>query len=66
VLPDGGGVRVAETGFVSAHGARLEGAPTVPAVQVAPTLADLRAGRDVALQEAHRRLRAVVADLPVR
>jgi carboxyl-terminal processing protease len=56
VLPDGGGVRVAETGFVSARGARLEGAPTVPAVRAGPTLADLRAGRDVVLEEAHRRL----------
>lgn len=62
VLPDGGGVRVAETGFVSAHGARLEGAPTVPSVQVEPTLADLRSGRDVVLEEAHRRLRAAAAD----
>jgi carboxyl-terminal processing protease len=56
VLPDGGGVRVAESGFVSARGARLEGAPTVPAVRVSPTLADLRAGRDLVLEEAHRRL----------
>jgi len=56
VLPDGGGVRVAETGFVSARGARLEGAPTIPVVRVSPTLADLRAGRDTVLEEAHRRL----------
>jgi len=56
VLPDGGGVRVAETGFVSAHGARLEGAPTLPTVRVMPTLADLRSGRDPVLDEAHRRL----------
>lgn len=56
VLPDGGGVRVAESGFVSARGARLEGVPTQPAVRVAATLADLRAGRDVMLEEAHRRL----------
>ncbi|HUL64435.1 MAG TPA: S41 family peptidase [Burkholderiaceae bacterium] len=56
VLPDGGGVRVAETGFVSAHGVRLEGAPTLPAVRVVPTLADLRGGRDLVLEEAHRRM----------
>lgn len=56
VLPDGGGVRVAETGFVSARGARLEGVPTLPGVRVSPTLADLRNGRDMVLDEAHRRL----------
>ena len=56
VLPDGGGVRVAETGFVSARGARLEGAPTVPMVRVTPALGDLRGGRDAALDEAYRRL----------
>lgn len=61
VLPDGGGVRVAETGFVSARGARLEGAPTVPAVRVEPSLADLRSGRDVVLEEAHRRLLKTLA-----
>lgn len=54
VLPDGGGVRVAETGFVSARGVRLEGAPTFPAVRVMPTLADLRSGHDLALEEARR------------
>jgi carboxyl-terminal processing protease len=58
VLPDGGGVRISETGFISNHGARMEGHPTVPVIRVAPTLADLRAGRDVALDEAHRRLLA--------
>jgi carboxyl-terminal processing protease len=57
VLPDGGGVRIAETGFLSAHGARLEGFPLTPAVRVNPTLADLRSGRDVALEAAHRLLR---------
>ncbi len=56
VLPDGGGLRVSETGFVSAHGAHMEGRPTIPALRVTPTLVDLRAGRDVALEEARRRL----------
>jgi carboxyl-terminal processing protease len=56
VLPDGGGVRVAETGFVTARGSRLEGAPTMPAVRVLPALADLRNGRDPVLEEAHRRM----------
>ncbi len=58
VLPDGGGLRISETGFVSARGARMEGRPTQPAVRITPTLADLRAGRDVALEEARLRLLA--------
>lgn len=56
VLPDGGGLRVAETGFVSARGARMEGQPTLPTVRVTPSLVDLRAGRDPVLEEAVRRL----------
>lgn len=56
VLPDGGEVRIAETGFRSMRGARMEGEPTEPAVRVAPSLADLRAGRDTVLDEARRRL----------
>jgi carboxyl-terminal processing protease len=56
VLPDGGGLRIAETGFLSARGARMQDAPTPPALRVSPTLDDLRAGRDVVLAEAHRRL----------
>jgi C-terminal processing protease CtpA/Prc len=56
VLPDGGGLRIAETGFVSARGARMEGQPTLPIVRVTPSLADLRAGRDPVLEEAVRRL----------
>jgi C-terminal processing protease CtpA/Prc len=62
VLPDGGGLRIAEIGFVSARGARMEGEPTLPAVRVVPTLADLRAGRDPVLEEAQRRLRGRVED----
>lgn len=58
VLPDGGGLRISETGFVSARGALMERHPTVPMIRVAPTLADLRAGRDVVLDEARRRLLA--------
>ncbi len=56
VMPDGGGVRIAETGFISARGARMEGAPTLPDVRVVPGLQDLRSGRDPVLEEAHRRL----------
>jgi len=58
VLPDGGGVRISETGYVSPRGALMEGHPTVPLMRVAPGLAGLRAGRDVALEEAHRLLLA--------
>lgn len=56
VLPDGGEVRIAETGFRSMRGARMEGEPTMPAVRVVPTLSDLRAGRDTVLDEARRRV----------
>ncbi|MCX7902061.1 MAG: S41 family peptidase, partial [Burkholderiaceae bacterium] len=56
VLPDGGGVRIAETAFVTAQGARLEGAPLQPSVRVSPSLADLRRGVDTALTVAHRLL----------
>jgi C-terminal processing protease CtpA/Prc len=56
VLPDGGGLRIAETGFLSARGARMQDAPTPPALRVSPTLDDLRADRDVVLVAAHRRL----------
>jgi carboxyl-terminal processing protease len=56
VLPDGGGLRIAETGFVSARGRRLEGEPIEPTRLVLPTLQDLRAGRDLVLDEARRLL----------
>ncbi len=57
VLPDGGGLRLAEGSFVSAQGARMEGQPTLPQQRVVPTLADLRAGRDPVLDQALRILR---------
>jgi carboxyl-terminal processing protease len=56
VLPDHGGVRIAEDGFVSARGLRLEGEPIVPNVRVTPSLAELRSGRDVVLDAAVRAL----------
>lgn len=58
VLPDGGGLRIAETGFVSARGARMQDAPTAPALPVAPTLIDLRSGRDAVLEAARARVLA--------
>ena len=54
VLPDHGGLRIAEDGFVSTRGLRLEGEPIVPNVRVTPTLAELRSGRDVVLEAAVR------------
>ncbi|HEU0204527.1 MAG TPA: S41 family peptidase [Burkholderiaceae bacterium] len=58
VLPDRGGLRISETGFFSARGQPMEGRPTVPEIRVQPRLADLRAGRDVVLETAHRHLLA--------
>ncbi len=57
VLPDGGGLRIADTGFVSARGRRMEGEPLAPTRLVLPALADLRAGRDPVLEEARRLLK---------
>ena len=56
VLPGAGGVRVSETGFRSAHGRRMEGEPLAPTIYAPPTLADLRAGRDRALEVAEKAL----------
>jgi carboxyl-terminal processing protease len=56
VLPGGGGVRVAETGFRSVRGRRMEGEPLIPAIYVPPGVSDLRAGRDRALEAAERAL----------
>jgi carboxyl-terminal processing protease len=56
ILPGGGGVRVSETGFRSAQGRRMEGQPLAPAIYVPPTVPDLRAGRDRALEAAERAL----------
>lgn len=56
VLPGAGGVRVSETGFRSAHGRKMEGEPLAPTIYAPPTLADLRAGRDRALEVAEKAL----------
>lgn len=56
VLPGGGGVRVSETGFRSARGRRMEGEPLAPAIYMPPGIAELRAGRDRALEAAERAL----------
>ena len=56
VLPDGGALRVAVNGFRSARGRRMESDPLEPVIPVAPTLADRRADRDVALAAAEKAL----------
>jgi C-terminal processing protease CtpA/Prc len=56
VLPGAGGVRVSETGFRSAQGRRMEGEPLAPTIYAPPTLADLRTGRDRALEVAEKAL----------
>lgn len=56
VLPGEGGIRISETGFRSAHGRRMEGEPLTPAIYAPPTLPDLRAGRDRALESAEKAL----------
>ena len=58
VLPDGGALRVAQVGFRSAHGRRMEADPLLPAIAVVPTLAQRRARRDVVLEAAERALLA--------
>jgi len=57
VLPDGGALRIAEIGFRSPHGRRIEGDPIAPQIHAAPNLADLRAGRDAVTEAALRALR---------
>jgi carboxyl-terminal processing protease len=56
LLPDGGVLRVAEVGFHSALGDRMEGDPLRPTIVVSPTLAELRADDDVVLVAAERAL----------
>jgi carboxyl-terminal processing protease len=50
-LPDGGSIQIPVTDYVGLDGQRLEGRGVKPDVLVPPpTLADLRSGRDVALE----------------
>jgi len=55
-LKGGGSLSVSEVGFVTPGGRRLEGEGVTPDKSVAVTLRDLRAGRDLALEEAERYL----------
>ena len=56
VLPDGGALRVAEIGFESVNGRRLEGDPLHADLPVRATLADWRAARDVIIEAAEKAL----------
>jgi carboxyl-terminal processing protease len=58
VLPDGGVLDVSEMDYRTAAGSRLEGSGVAPDMQVAPTLEDLRHGRDRALTLALELLKA--------
>jgi len=51
-LPDGGGVKVPVADFTRASGKRIEGVGIEPDIRVIPSLADIRAGRDPAMERA--------------
>jgi carboxyl-terminal processing protease len=51
-LPDGGFARVPISDFTTATGKRIEGVGVEPNTRVMPTLEDVRAGRDAALERA--------------
>ena len=55
-LPDGGVVQVPVVDIEMLDGRRLEGVGVAPDIEVFPTAADLRAGRDAALERAEREL----------
>jgi carboxyl-terminal processing protease len=57
VLPDGGELDISEFDYRTGRGARLEGAGVAPDETITIELADLRAGRDRALEQALKRLR---------
>ncbi|HEX6398648.1 MAG TPA: hypothetical protein VFZ95_14590, partial [Steroidobacteraceae bacterium] len=51
-LPDGGKAQIAFADLLRPSGKRIEGVGVVPDVGVMPTLEDVRAGRDPALERA--------------
>ena len=57
-LPDGGRMMIPVSDFVRSDGRRIEGAGVQPDIWVLPTLEDVRAGRDAALERALRELRS--------
>lgn len=58
-LPDGGELMIATGNFITADNQRLEGDGVSPTMPVAPTLAAIREGRDLALEAAERAVLAV-------
>jgi len=63
-IPGGGELAYSEVGFVLANGQKIEGHGVTPNHVVALTLADLRAGRDRALEVAQEVLATLVASKP--
>jgi C-terminal processing protease CtpA/Prc len=55
-LPDGGKMMIPVSDFVRSDERRIEGIGVLPDIWVLPTLEDVRAGRDVALERALREL----------
>jgi C-terminal processing protease CtpA/Prc len=56
-LPDGGSIQIPVTDYVGLDGQRLEGRGVKPDVLIPPpTLADLRSGRDVAVERARAKI----------
>jgi carboxyl-terminal processing protease len=51
-LPDGGVIQVPVSDFRTTRDQRIEGAGVTPDIRVMPTLDDVRAGRDVAVERA--------------
>jgi carboxyl-terminal processing protease len=58
-LPDGGKMMIPVSDFVRSDGRRIEGAGVQPDIWVLPSIEDVRAGRDAALERALRELRSV-------
>ncbi|GGE81860.1 S41 family peptidase [Sphingomonas prati] len=61
-LPDGGSVQVPVEDVEMLDGKRLEGRGVLPDVEVYPTIEQIRAGRDAAIDEAVRELRKSGSD----
>ncbi|MCA1557360.1 MAG: PDZ domain-containing protein, partial [Acidobacteria bacterium] len=57
VLPDGGELDISEMDYRTSRGLRLEGTGVVPDETILPDIADLRLGRDRAIERALERLR---------
>jgi carboxyl-terminal processing protease len=60
-VPGGADLAYSEVGFVLSNGKRVEGEGVIPDDPVPPTLADLRLGRDRALEEAQALLARMAA-----